>query len=293
MKFQVFVNPKRPKIPVEKIVGRIQNAGLSYSRSDADIAIVVGGDGTFGYYGRTLDIPMLFVGVEESNVLGSKAMLARAMYNYDFEKTLHNINSGSYNVLEKSKICVNVNGEYQSDVLTDIYLERGEFSGCIRYVTFVSNIDNSSKRSNNSLLPFKEYAIGNGIIVSTSFGSTGYFSYPDWFSSKKKMKQREGRNSNKNNYNNLRFSDKRIGLCHIIPTFLLREQYKKQNVTYKAQYTIPNSSKIRIKLIRNANCRLYGTSRDSRGIPISIKDKITICQSENKAKIVAPIPPLQ
>jgi hypothetical protein len=27
------------------------------------MAIVVGGDGTFGYYGKKLHIPMLFVGV--------------------------------------------------------------------------------------------------------------------------------------------------------------------------------------------------------------------------------------
>ncbi len=60
---------------------RIQSAGLTYSQSEADIATVVGGDGTFGYYGRILAVPMLFVGVKESDdILGSKARLAESMF---------------------------------------------------------------------------------------------------------------------------------------------------------------------------------------------------------------------
>lgn len=279
MKFQVFVNPKRPKIPIEKIVQRVQGSGLTYSQSDADIVIVVGGDGTFGYYGRILDTPMLFVGVREPNILGSKAKLAQAIYNYDFEKVLHNISKGNYNILEKSMLSISVNGRPESEVLTDVYLERSRFAGCIRYIISISRF--AGNRRDISSLPFKEYAIGNGIIVSTSFGSTVYFSYPNWFKSKK-LKERQ-------NNNTPLFSDNKLGLCHIIPNFLIREKDKEQNITRIAQYTIPISSKVKIKLIRDANCRLYGTTKDSNGIPIRIKDTITISQSENKAKIIKPM----
>ena len=69
---------KRPKIPVKEILKVVRSAGVSsYSGTHPDIAIVVGGDGTFSYYGRTLSIPLLFVGVNDQDILGSKARLAR------------------------------------------------------------------------------------------------------------------------------------------------------------------------------------------------------------------------
>jgi NAD kinase len=76
LKFGIFTNPKRPKISQDKIFKLIQLAGVTYSAKDPDIAIVVGGDGTFGYYGRILSIPMLIVGVNNPELLRSKARLA-------------------------------------------------------------------------------------------------------------------------------------------------------------------------------------------------------------------------
>lgn len=70
----------------------IQSTGVSYSTRDPDIAIVVGGDGTFGYYGRTLSIPMLFVGFNDPDVLGSKAKLAEILF-HDLSKALSDINA--------------------------------------------------------------------------------------------------------------------------------------------------------------------------------------------------------
>ena len=65
MKFGIFVYPTSAKVSVEQVASRIQSAGLLYCQNEPDIAIVVGGDGTFGYYGRILEVPMLFVGVKE------------------------------------------------------------------------------------------------------------------------------------------------------------------------------------------------------------------------------------
>ena len=48
-------------------------ANIPYSEKDPDIGIVIGKDGTFGYYGRILRIPMLFVGINDPNILGNKA----------------------------------------------------------------------------------------------------------------------------------------------------------------------------------------------------------------------------
>ena len=90
MKFGIFVHPKRPKVSVEQVATRIQSAGLVYSQNEPDIAIVVGGDGTFGYYRRILEVPMLYVGVKEYDLLGSKARLAEIMLDR-LDGALHNI----------------------------------------------------------------------------------------------------------------------------------------------------------------------------------------------------------
>ena len=52
----ILVNPKRPKIAKDKILKVIQSTGISYSTRDPDIAIIVGGDGTFHYYGRNIQL---------------------------------------------------------------------------------------------------------------------------------------------------------------------------------------------------------------------------------------------
>jgi NAD kinase len=176
LKFGIFVHPKRPKIPIKKILKVVRSAGISsYSGIHPDIAIVVGGDGTFSYYGRTLSIPMLFVGVNEKDILGSKARLAHIFFD-DLAKSLVAIKEGRYIIDERRMFSLNYGTNGSKDILTDVYLERGIFSGCIRYAVSVYAIDKFKCSTNEK---FTDYAIGNGVIISTSFGSGGYYSYPD------------------------------------------------------------------------------------------------------------------
>ncbi|MDQ4016283.1 MAG: hypothetical protein M3136_11055 [Thermoproteota archaeon] len=60
----------------------------------------MGGDGTFGYYGKILAVSMLFVGVKENDILGSKARLAEPTYDR-LDKTLQDFNVDSYWSLKK------------------------------------------------------------------------------------------------------------------------------------------------------------------------------------------------
>jgi NAD kinase len=76
MKFKLFLHPTRPKIGINYVQKLVKDLDLTWSSKEPDIAIIVGGDGTFGYYARRLMIPMLFVGVSDPNPLGSKARLA-------------------------------------------------------------------------------------------------------------------------------------------------------------------------------------------------------------------------
>jgi hypothetical protein len=283
LKLGIFVHSKRPKISIKEVVKVFQSVNIPYSNKDPDIAIVIGGDGTFGYYGRILRIPMLFVGINDSDILGSKAKLAGVSYDY-LARALISIKSGSYFVDKRRMFSLNYGTERSVDILTDIYLERGNFSHGIRYALSVF----SPVRSNLELVPkkFTEYAIGNGVIISTSFGSGGYYSYP--------QRIKQGKFNDNDTVTHKRFSDNRIGICHIIPTFLLREKNerrgkKNNNIRMtgeQIQYTVPIESTIKINLIRNANVRLYGTTDDSKGTAVGIDKEISIIASNRFAKII-------
>lgn len=257
---------------------------LSYSEKDPDIAVVVGGDGTFGYYGRTLRIPMLFVGVNDPDILGSKAKLAAVSFD-ELSKALMCIKLGRYFVDKRRMFSLTCGTKKLVDILTDVYLERGTYSHGIRYALSVIS---KNKLKQSSRQTFREYAIGNGVIISTSFGSGGYYSYP----------QRIKLDRYNDNYTSIqkRFSDSKIGICHIIPTFLLRlgnegegKKYNNNNnrrVSDQIQYTVPSESTIKINLIRDADVRLYGISDDSKGTAIGIKTEISISRSNRIAKII-------
>jgi NAD kinase len=267
LKFGIFVHPKRPKVPVDKILKHIESAGASYSRKDPDVAIVVGGDGTFGYYGRTLSIPMLFVGVRDNSIAGSRAKLAELFYD-NLTGAVHAIEDGRYSVEEKKMISVCLNG-HSVDVLTDVYLERGKFAGCLRYVTMVK------PSGRIKFIRFGDYAIGNGVIVSTSFGAGGYFSYPNRLLPYPQA-----------SIGPASFDDNRIGICHIIPTYLVRKTNGTTRQNSLVRYTVPRQSIVEIKLLRDANARLYGTTIHSKGVAVRRGDIVTVTPSRRTAKII-------
>jgi hypothetical protein len=297
LKFGIYVHSKRPKISLNEILKVVQSAGLAYSNRNPDMAIVVGGDGTFGYYGKKLQIPMLFVGVNDKDIIGSKARLAEVLFE-DLPKAIDDINNGNYrldkrrmfSVSIKHKNNANQNGiEGAKDILTDIYIERGIFSRCIRYALSVTIRETNSEY--HTLKKFAEYAIRNGVIISTSFGARGYYSYLDRITAGKRN------TNNKSNNNSIQtFPDNRLGICHIIPTFLIRklslgkrkENKKKRTLVPSSyiRYTIPFHSIIKISLTRDADVRLYGTTEHSRGLAITSNDEIMISSSRRTAKII-------
>lgn len=274
MKFKIFVHPLRPKVQAEKIQKILQSLDLQISEIDPDIALVIGGDGTFSHYGRKLSIPMLFIGVPTDEILGSKSRLAETSLQ-NLTKTLRNIAKGNYVVSEKRMLDVRYGASPVISVLTDIYLERGLFAGCIRYSISITSKKIDKKNKNNSKPIFRDYVIGNGVIISTSFGSTGYYSYLDRI---KNPKQKPSE----------LFDDNKLGLCHILPTFATR--LMSDGVNYKKiipiRYTVPVSSTIDITVIREANIRLYGTTIHSKGVKISWNNPITVTSSSKTAKII-------
>ena len=201
---------------------------------------------------------MLLVGVNDKDIIGSKARLAEVLFE-DLPKALDDINNGNYTLDKRRMFSVSIkheNNDNQNgiegaiDILTDIYIERGIFSRCIRYALSVSIREANSEYQ--TLKKFAEYAIGNGIIISTSFGARGYYSYLDRITagirnnnnkSNNNKSNNNKSNNNKSNNNSIQtFPDNRLGICHIIPTFLVRKLSlgkRKENKKKRHWFQVP------------------------------------------------------
>lgn len=270
MKYRIYVHRRRPKVTPKDIIKIFKDIGISPSSRDPDIAIIVGGDGTFGYFGRKLEIPMIFVGVMDPNPIGSRASLAEIFLD-QLHHGITKMEEGKYYIEKRALISVDCCGRCE-DVFTDVYLERGNFGGCLRYSVSV----NTRKNKHNDF-GFTDYAIGNGVIICTATGSSGYYSYPQRIMSRAIPSHKS------------QFTNNKLGICHITPYSLSRvkngnkfSKYRKPEV----QYTIPLQSVIELNLLRPSKALLYGLSQDSTGIKICKDDMISIQSSSRIARVI-------
>jgi len=71
MKAVMLLDGGRPKIGRAELRKALEKAGVEVVERKADFGVVVGGDGKFSRYGRTEEIPLLFVGVRSRRPTGS------------------------------------------------------------------------------------------------------------------------------------------------------------------------------------------------------------------------------
>jgi hypothetical protein len=249
------------KVPPAELRKVIVNAGMRISEGKADFGVVVGGDGRFSRYGRTEDIPLLFVGVRSKGATGSKAHLAHTTFD-DLPKALRRIGRGDYSIEEHRRLGVLKNGKSVGEVFTDVYLQRGSESTCIRYTV----------RITGSGVDIDEAAIGDGVVVTTQAGSTGYYSYPDrikggWMdpAAFAKMEKDE------------------VGICHITPTYTERIG----DAVHPLRYVVPWGSRIELSLFREADARLYGITDSRAGVKVGIADIVAIVPGKRLTRVIS------
>ncbi len=251
----------RPKVDPKELKKVLEDAGLEVTSGKADLGVVVGGDGVFGEYGKTETIPLLFVGVRSNKVTGSKAFLA-ATYFDELPSVLRRIGSRDFNVSEHRRLEVFKNKRSLGEVFTDVYLQRGAESNCLRYKV----------RAKDGGTVVEEAVIGDGVVVTTAAGSTGYYSYPDRI---------VGGVFQASAYTKLRTDD--VGICHINPTYIDRSGSMEPPL----RYTLPWGSRVELSLFREADARVYGVQSGREGVRISTKDKITIVPGEHSTRVVS------
>jgi hypothetical protein len=261
LKISILTDPERPRANPQEVAKIIADARLEYATKGADIGIVIGGDGVFSYFGRIKSIPLLFVGAPSKKATGSKAYLSEANL-HELDAALSKIRLGKYKVKKYKRLEVILNSKKRADIFTDVSLERGADSNCLRYKLVARGKD----------FGFTDFAIANGLVVSTSAGSTGYFSYLDKLKSGGQFKPNLSS----------RIRPDRIGICHIVPTYTERDN----SSNHPLRYTIPWESEIKVQLTRNADARLYGITRSQRGIKVGTEEVVAIRPSPNTTQLV-------
>ncbi|MGC8648456.1 MAG: hypothetical protein ACP5SJ_03090 [Candidatus Micrarchaeia archaeon] len=246
-----------------KEVARIaEKSELELVKKGAEAGIVIGGDGTFGFYGSRLNLPLLFVGRGKHSELGSKGVLAEVHLN-ELQKAFEALKNGEYKIENYGKLCIKMANLDKGETFTDVYLQRAIESNALRY----------ELRIKTPRKMIREFAIGDGVIIAASAGATGYFSYSDKIVSGNVFDSRKFSKIGKDE----------IGICHILPTYIRREG-KDEKDLQALRYTVPFGSVIRIMLRRKAQARLYGVGDNRKGVSVQQGESVEIkaCRAYTK-----------
>jgi len=262
LKATVLVDSERPKVSESDVVSVLKKLGIEYSASSPSFGVVVGGDGLFSYQGRQLGIPLLFVGTKSRRPTDSKARLAE-VYLTGLEAALREVKAGRYSVLKHRRLEVSINGgEFRGEIFTDVSLEKGADSNCIRYTVNVSGKG----------VEFTDAAVSNGIVITTAAGSSGYYSYLD------KLDRGEHLEPEKFKL----IGQDEVGVCHIAPTYTSREETS----VHPLRYTVPWGSGFKIILMRDADAHLFGVTRSRKGLRITTRDTVEVGPSKNTTNVI-------
>jgi hypothetical protein len=261
LKATVLVDPERPKAKKADVLRMLRDSGIGFSSKAPDFGIVVGGDGIFSHYGRLISFPLLFVRVRSREPTASKGYLADVNLD-DLPRALDQISRKSCHELEYRRLQVSMNGSVRGDIFTDVYLEKGADSNCLRYHLNVKGRG----------IEFTESAISNGVIVCTSAGSTGYYSYID--------KLKDGKRLLAERYTQIGVEE--IGVCHIAPVLTRRDATRSTPL----RYTLPWGTSIRLTLTRDADARLFGLTKSRKGIRVRVGDHIDLNPSPDKTRVL-------
>ena len=109
-------------------------------------------------------------------------------------------------------------------------------------------------------------------MITTSAGSTGYYSYPDKI---------DGKEMRVDACSTVERDE--IGICHITPTYTERSG----TGGHPFRYTVPWDSRVELWISRPADARLYGATAGRKGVKIGIRDRITVVPSRSTTKVIA------
>ena len=161
MKFNIFTNNRELSLKLkEEVKTKLANNGFIYNEEDYDIAIAIGGDGSFLHMveSASFNENVLYVGIN-AGTLG----FAQEISVDNIDEFIANLKNDSYKIdyigIEEIKINTKESTSY-FNALNEIVVRDKELNA----LTCDVKVDDS----------YLEKFIGDGLLVSTSFGSTAY-----------------------------------------------------------------------------------------------------------------------
>jgi hypothetical protein len=261
LKASILIDPERPKVRRTEVERTLRAVGIEVAQKDPDIGVVVGGDGVFSDYGRRMPIPLLFVGLRSAEPTASRGFLAEVQLD-GLPRALEEIKAKRYKVTEHRRLEVAIDGEVRGEVFTDVVLEKGADSNCLRY-----HLDVMGRRAAHT-----DSAIANGVIICTSAGSTGYYSYIDRLGGGESLEP--GRFT--------QIGTNEVGVCHIAPVLTARAGSERAPL----RYTVPWGTSFRLRLTRDADARLFGVARSRSGIRVRVGQIVDVRPSPNRTRLI-------
>ena len=208
--------------------------GFKLDKKNPDIVISFGGDGSALYGERT------YPGVPRIMIKHSKVCQKCKLRTYDFSKVLSKLKEKKYKIVEEIKVegIVNKDSKKKLIGLNEIGIHHGIPTKAIRLMLKV----------NGKII--ENQVIGDGLLVATPYGSTGYF----YSISRKKF-------------------SKGLGIA-----FNNSVNINRKNVI------VNDNSMIEVKILRGKG--LMTADENEKMIPLKIGDTITIRKSKGKARII-------
>ena len=206
--------------------------GLKLDKKNPDIVISFGGDGSALYGERT------YPGVPRIMIKHSKVCVK--CKEHDFSKVLTKLKEKKYKIVEEIKVEGVVNKDPKKKLigLNEIGIHHGIPTKAIRFMVKV----------NGKII--ENQVIGDGLLVATPYGSTGYF----YSISRKKF-------------------SKGLGIAFNNPVNINRKSV-----------IVNDNSMIEVKILRGRV--LMTADENEKMIPLKMGDTITIRKGKGKARII-------
>ena len=230
--------------------------GFSISKSDYDITVFVGGDGTFA--NRALEFagkPLLFMSRHFRKENGSLSYNSQANVDvHSLKKVSRMLSDGDYTIVEEPVLVAKKNGVLYKSIY-DFFVERYGTKEAMRYKVDI--------RDGNTHI--ESYGISNGFIISTPLGSTGYYSYLD--------RLKSGRPK--------RIPSDSIGFAHILPV-KMHDIENGKPVIPMARRRFSDSAIFKVSFERNVGQMLFGM-KGNDGVKVNRKDSLRFYLSKDIA----------
>ncbi len=234
----------------------LKRANVKVASRGYDVAIIVGGDGTFLKQSvRHLNVPIIPVMKVIARPEGGDKI--RKYRLRELPSVMGRMASGDYKVISEPLLEAEYGGRRYLSA-GDFYVERGNIKHAIRYSASIREGGRTIRTS----------AVSNGFVVTTPIGSTGYYAYVEMLARRQARRIRG------------------MGFAHILPANV-NDTINGAVVGYKVRRSMLPTTRITVVMRRGSDQYLYGIPSRRRGLRIGHGKKISFRLLRDRLRIIS------